>query len=475
MDGYEDGRLGSTRRSKSLKDGQEVSEDTASKRKKKEKPLGPEELESMVHKIKVAEYAEKLGLEAATAHFDASKDTIKDWMLLKNYFKKKSQKAKRRSEKAKRKSVAKLNLPNYIKIGEHTDLEDKVISWLLETSYNPNLTDDLTIIENKSAEIAKEIGKPDLKIGIAWVKQILERYISVTKIDETGDVCTEEFRLKVTDYAREHGVKAASNLYGLDINTVGWWTRKYKAKVVCKKDDTLKSNLKSPTRKRYTVHFKIEAVKCAEKLGNDAAARVYKISEKNVRLWRKHKEQLSNSDGNLLKLKSTISRRPYTLLESLVKSWIMSERRKITGAEIRAKALSFAEQANSPGFKASHTWFYQFVKCHNLQQYVKPECSKEENFEFEKRKEVARSLERDSHGRFKSKPGEGFLSNEFKLEVVRFAETNGNDEAVRKYGINQTVICDWRLQKSYLSQRIAAQKEKEKESAAFFIHQHFPQ
>ncbi|KAK3587405.1 hypothetical protein CHS0354_028785 [Potamilus streckersoni] len=470
IDGSEDGRmqLGSSKRSKVLTDGQEVSEDLASKRKDKEKPLDAAELESMVHKIKVSEYAEKLGLEAAAAHFDASKDTIKDWMLLKNYFKKKTQ-------KAKKKSVSKLNLQNYIKIGEHTDLEDKVINWLMETKYNPNLTDGLATIGSKSTEIAKETGKPDLKIGIPWVKHVLERYVSVTKTDETGEVCTEEFRLKVTDYAREHGVKAASDIYGLDVNTVGWWTRKYRTKVVCKKDGELNPNAKSPARKRYTANFKIEAVKCAEKLGNRAAARIYGVPETNVRLWRKHKEQLSHSKGNVLKLKPTISPRQYSLLESLVKHWIISERRKITGAEIRAKALSFAEQANSPGFKGSHKWFYQFVKCHSLQQYVKTECSKEENFEFEKRKEVARSLERDSHGRFKSKPGEGFLSNEFKLEVVRFAETNGNDEAVKKYGINQTVICDWRLKKSYLSQRISAQKEKEKESAGFVLHHRFPQ
>ncbi|KAL3842818.1 hypothetical protein ACJMK2_020802 [Sinanodonta woodiana] len=457
IDGLEDCKMqmGSSKGSNLLKDGQEVSEDLASKRKDNKIPLDAEELKSMLHKIKVAEYADELGLEAAAAHFNVSNDTVKDWMLLKNYFKKKT-------KKANKKTASKLNIQHYIKIGEHTALEDKVINWLLETKYNPNVTDDLSTIGYKTTEFAKEIGKPDLKIGILWLKQILEKYVSVTKIDETGDVCTEEFRLQVTDYAKEHGVKAASELYGLDVNTVGWWTRKYKTKVVCKEDDALNPNTKSSTRKRYTVNFKIEAVKCAEKLGNRAVARIYGVPETNVRLWRKHKEQLSYNKGNVLKLKPTVSPRQHSLLESLVKHWIISERRKVTGAEIRAKALSFAEQANSPGFKGSYKWLYQFVKCHSLEQYVKTECSKEENFEYENRKEVARSLERDSHGRFKSRPGETFLSNELKLEVVRFAETNGNEEAVKKYKINETVICNWRLKKSYLSQRMCAQKEKEK-------------
>ncbi|KAL3842848.1 hypothetical protein ACJMK2_020829 [Sinanodonta woodiana] len=411
-----------------------------------------EKRKQIEYKLIVVEHAQSQGVKSAAELFNITEDIIEDWIMLKQHFKKKT--------KEKKKAVSNFGKQQQVKLGEHTDLEDRIVNWLLATDYSIGHADDVNVIGNRAAEIAQEIGKPNLKIGEYWVKQMLERYIStcITKIDDSGDVCTHELRKEVSKYATEHGTRAAAEHYGLTTAIVGCWKKNRNLK-------TFDGNSSAEpsveiTRKRYTISFKLEAVKCAEQLSNRAASRLYGVNEKRVRDWRKQKEELERSQGSQWRLQPVQNHRPYSLLESLLADWIIKETRKITIAEIRAKALLIAEQTNSPEFKASNSWFNRFMKLHKLQEYVKLESSKEKNFVFEKRKEVAESLTRDSRGRFLRKRGkEADFTNEFKLNIIEFAERSGNEEAEQQYGIKKAQIRDWRVQKSSLLQRIKAKNE----------------
>jgi transposase-like protein len=76
-------------------------------------------------------------------------------------------------------------------------------------------------------------------------------------------------------------------------------------------------------RKSYSVSFKIEAIKFADKTSNRKAAKHYWINESVIRRWKKSREKLEQIPN---KAQKTIQKqRPakWLALEAHLKSWII--------------------------------------------------------------------------------------------------------------------------------------------------------
>ena len=94
-------------------------------------------------------------------------------------------------------------------------------------------------------------------------------------------------------------------------------------------------------RTSYTAGFKLDVIAFAEKSNNSMASRHFIVNEKQVREWRKKKEELSLMPRS--KRASRGRTASFPALEEKLSEWIMESRQNrliITRTNIRIRALS---------------------------------------------------------------------------------------------------------------------------------------
>ena len=131
------------------------------------------------------------------------------------------------------------------------------------------------------------------------------------------------------------------------------------------------TKLTGTKRQSYTVSDKLRIINFAEQHGNRAAEREFGISESNVRLWRKSKENLEKMPR--LKRANRGKKAAWPELEKDLLEWIMEKRNNglaILPQMVRLKALPMAKQDKygipAGQFKAGNHWCQRFMKRHGL-------------------------------------------------------------------------------------------------------------
>ena len=120
-------------------------------------------------------------------------------------------------------------------------------------------------------------------------------------------------------------------------------------------------------RQSYTVSDKLRIIHFAEQNGNRAAEREFGISESNVRLWRKSKENLEKMPR--LKRANRGKKAAWPELEIDLLAWITEKRNNglaILPSLVRLKALELAKDEKynitEGQFKAGNHWCQRFMK-----------------------------------------------------------------------------------------------------------------
>ena len=120
-------------------------------------------------------------------------------------------------------------------------------------------------------------------------------------------------------------------------------------------------------RQSYTVSDKLRIIHFAEQNGNRAAEREFGISESNVRLWRKSKENLEKMPR--LKRANRGKKAAWPELEIDLLAWITEKRNNglaILPSIVRLKALELAKDEKynitEGQFKAGNHWCQRFMK-----------------------------------------------------------------------------------------------------------------
>ena len=124
-------------------------------------------------------------------------------------------------------------------------------------------------------------------------------------------------------------------------------------------------------RQSYTVSDKLRIVNFAEQHGNRAAEREFGVSESNVRLWRKSKENLEKMPR--LKQANRGKKAAWPELEVDLLEWITEKRNNglaILPSLVRLKALDMAKNTKygipEGQFKAGNHWCQRFMKRNGL-------------------------------------------------------------------------------------------------------------
>ena len=122
-------------------------------------------------------------------------------------------------------------------------------------------------------------------------------------------------------------------------------------------------------RASYTAAYKLQVIEFAESKGNRAAARDFKISETNVRLWRKTKDVIKRQ-RKTAKAPGRGSKVHHPELEKQLIQYIherVAQGHAVSMVEIRLKALHLTKELEPDStFKASTNWCYFFMKRHGL-------------------------------------------------------------------------------------------------------------
>ena len=131
------------------------------------------------------------------------------------------------------------------------------------------------------------------------------------------------------------------------------------------------TKLTTVKRQSYTVSDKLRIIQFAEQHGNRAAEREFGVSESNVRLWRKSKENLEKMPR--LKRANRGKKAAWPELEVDLLAWITEKRNNglaILPSIVRLKALELAknEKYGIPEghFKAGNHWCQRFMKRNGL-------------------------------------------------------------------------------------------------------------
>ena len=121
----------------------------------------------------------------------------------------------------------------------------------------------------------------------------------------------------------------------------------------------------------YTVSDKLRIIEFAEQHGNRAAVREFGVSESNVRLWRKSKENLKKMPR--LKHANRGKKAAWLELEVDLLAWITEKRNNglaILLSIVRLKALKLAKNKKyripEGHFKAGNHWCQHFMKRNGL-------------------------------------------------------------------------------------------------------------
>ena len=131
------------------------------------------------------------------------------------------------------------------------------------------------------------------------------------------------------------------------------------------------TKLTTVKRQSYTVSEKLRIIQFAEQHGNRAAEREFGVSESNVRLWRKSKENLEKMPR--LKRANRGKKAAWPELEVDLLAWITEKRNNglaILPSIVRLKALELAKNKKyripEGHFKAGNHWCQRFMKRNGL-------------------------------------------------------------------------------------------------------------
>ncbi|XP_037095214.1 DNA (cytosine-5)-methyltransferase 3C-like isoform X2 [Syngnathus acus] len=119
----------------------------------------------------------------------------------------------------------------------------------------------------------------------------------------------------------------------------------------------------APNRKSYSAEFKLQVVNYADQLGNRPAGRMFGVSEKGVRMWRKAKVALTAMKKTKKANRGLKARWPQ--LEEQVHRWALEQRaggRDLSTTELRLHALVVAKAMNITDFLGGSTWCYRFMR-----------------------------------------------------------------------------------------------------------------
>lgn len=125
----------------------------------------------------------------------------------------------------------------------------------------------------------------------------------------------------------------------------------------------------SRERRSYTAYYKLQVIMYAEMSSNVMAARFFGVHEKQVRDWRKKRQELADMK-NKIKMAERGRRPLFPAMEEELARWILKLKKNnviVTHTEIRLKALEiikkpeFAE-STSVDFIASKGWCNRFLR-----------------------------------------------------------------------------------------------------------------
>ena len=103
--------------------------------------------------------------------------------------------------------------------------------------------------------------------------------------------------------------------------------------------------MENAKRKAYDAAFKLKAIELADKEGNRAAARKFRIDESMVRRWKRQREELGQCKKSKKAFRGNKSRWPE--LEHILEGWVNAQRadgRGVSTVQIRLKAKTIATE-----------------------------------------------------------------------------------------------------------------------------------
>lgn len=125
-------------------------------------------------------------------------------------------------------------------------------------------------------------------------------------------------------------------------------------------------NTEMPKRTSYTAAFKLKVLEYAEQHGKRAAGRHFGVDESNVRLWekKKHIYQAIPESKKAIRGKAAF----YPELEEELKGWIYQQSANgiaVSLKQLRVQAKVLMNEKDSENdFKASHNWCLRFMNRH---------------------------------------------------------------------------------------------------------------
>lgn len=122
-----------------------------------------------------------------------------------------------------------------------------------------------------------------------------------------------------------------------------------------------------PKRRSYCADYKLQVVDYAAKYGNRAAERMFGMSEKLVRDWRKAEATLAAMRKDKRANRGLKARWPE--LEERLHGWVLEQRaagRGLTSVELRLHALVLAKAMNITDFVGGPSWCYRFMQRSHL-------------------------------------------------------------------------------------------------------------
>lgn len=141
-------------------------------------------------------------------------------------------------------------------------------------------------------------------------------------------------------------------------------------------------------RSSYNAEFKLKVIHFAEQSNNSVAARHFTLNEKQVREWRKKKDEISKSPKLM---KAARGHKPsFPALEEKLADWVQMSRQSgfnVTRKDIRIMALNMIEDpdllpSKPTKFAASVGWCNRFMNRYGLCTGTRTEIAQESNFDY---------------------------------------------------------------------------------------------
>ncbi|CAI9739892.1 transposable element with KRAB [Octopus vulgaris] len=141
-------------------------------------------------------------------------------------------------------------------------------------------------------------------------------------------------------------------------------------------------------RSSYKISYKLRVLDYAKEHGNRAAARVFgpPPTEKMIRVWRQQEEQLMRAQKGKHNLRCPAPHWPE--LEDDIKTWMLDERnsgRSVSTKMIIHEAMRVAEQRGIQNFAGTEGWCYRFMKRKGLSIRTKTSIAQKMPADYEEK------------------------------------------------------------------------------------------